>query len=58
MQDRGMAEKRAHMDRAGQRMLALDPEAAVGDGDDEGACTMCGDFCALRLMRKYLKGGR
>ncbi len=58
MQDRGMAEMRAKMDRPGQRMLALDPEAARVNGDDEGACTMCGDFCALRLMRKYLKGAR
>ena len=58
MQDRTMAEKRAQMDRQGQRMSALDPEAARMNGDEDGVCTMCGDFCALRLMRRYLKGPR
>jgi len=58
MEDRMMAEKRAQMDRPGQRMLALDPEAARVNGDEDGVCTMCGDFCALRLMRRYLKGTR
>ncbi len=58
MQDRKMAEKRALMDRKGQISLALDPEAARTSGADEETCTMCGDFCALRLMRRYLKGPR
>ncbi|MFA5002854.1 MAG: phosphomethylpyrimidine synthase ThiC [Methanolinea sp.] len=55
MQDRKMAEKRAHMDRRGQRAMAIDPEAAGKSDSDGDICTMCGDFCALRLMRRYLK---
>ncbi len=58
VQDREMAEKRAHMDRRGQRAMAIDPEAAGKSGSDGDVCTMCGDFCALRLMRRYLKRQR
>lgn len=54
--DRVMACRRAHMDRKGQLALALDPDMARERGGDGDICTMCGDFCALRLMGRYLKG--
>ncbi|HDS63312.1 MAG TPA: phosphomethylpyrimidine synthase ThiC [Methanofollis liminatans] len=48
-----MARHRAGFDRNGQVACSFDPERArqiMGNGGD-GICTMCGDFCAIRLMR-------
>jgi phosphomethylpyrimidine synthase len=50
-----MAECRKKLDWEGQFSLALDPEKArrlkmeSGTGD-HGACTMCGEFCAYKVM--------
>jgi phosphomethylpyrimidine synthase len=50
-----MAECRKKLDWEGQFALALDPEKArrlkmeSGTGD-HGACTMCGEFCAYKVM--------
>ncbi|MCU0631974.1 MAG: phosphomethylpyrimidine synthase ThiC [Methanolinea sp.] len=56
--DSKMARRRALMDRRGQLALAMDPDIARENGGDGDMCTMCGDFCALRLMRHYLKNPR
>jgi phosphomethylpyrimidine synthase len=53
-----MARRRARLDRAGQIALAPDPDAARRIGGEGGRCTMCGDFCALLLMRNYLSAER
>jgi phosphomethylpyrimidine synthase len=58
LRDRRMAEKRGQMDREGQILLAIDPEAAQKSGGPGEVCTMCGDFCALRLMRRFLQEPR
>ena len=50
-----MAKCRKALDWEGQFSLALDPERArelrAGSGvADHGACTMCGEFCAYKVM--------
>jgi len=56
--DRQMAEARKRLDWEEQARLSLDPElsrrvhskhASAGT-----ACSMCGDYCAMELMEKYL----
>jgi phosphomethylpyrimidine synthase len=61
--DREMAEARRRMDWPRMLELCLDPATArrVREGSrpaDEEVCTMCGEFCAVRLMRDYFRGGR
>ena len=53
--DTRMAECRKKLDWEGQFALALDPEKArrlraESGVSDHGACTMCGEFCAYKVM--------
>ncbi|QLC51143.1 phosphomethylpyrimidine synthase ThiC [Methanolobus zinderi] len=53
--DLAMGRARAKLDWEAQYKLALDPELARSIRDsrapgDEDACTMCGDFCALKIV--------
>jgi phosphomethylpyrimidine synthase len=50
--DRRLAEKRAALDWEGQFRYALDGDEARRRAPEEGPCTMCGDFCAIRMMRE------
>jgi phosphomethylpyrimidine synthase len=52
-QDRKVALLRADLDREGQIRCAMDPRRAreLSDGDEE--CTMCGEFCAIKIMRDF-----
>ncbi|PLX96326.1 MAG: phosphomethylpyrimidine synthase [Desulfuromonas sp.] len=54
--DIAMARCRKELDWEGQFALALDPEKArrlraeSGVDEEHGACTMCGEFCAYKVM--------
>jgi len=57
--DIAMARCRKQLDWEGQFKLALDPEKARRlraesgiDGEEHGACTMCGEFCAYDVMNR------
>jgi len=52
-QDMKVAVFRADLDREGQIQCAMDPQRAreLSDGDRE--CTMCGEFCAIKIMREF-----
>jgi phosphomethylpyrimidine synthase len=49
--DKIIAEKRAVFDREGQICLALDQERAEALSSGNAGCTMCGEFCAIKLMK-------
>ena len=56
--DRQMAEARKDLDWDAQMKLAIDPELArkkrgARNPADEGACSMCGDYCAVEIIHKY-----
>jgi phosphomethylpyrimidine synthase len=51
-QDRSVALLRAALDREGQIRCALDPERALALSDGAPECTMCGEFCAIRIMQE------
>jgi phosphomethylpyrimidine synthase len=51
--DRGLAAKRAELDWEGQMGYALDSERARELAPHEGPCTMCGDFCAIKIMKEF-----
>lgn len=56
--DRKMAEARKELDWNAQMELAIDPELArakrgARNPEDEGACSMCGDYCAVEIIHKY-----
>lgn len=50
--DTRVAHLRAALDQEGQIRCSLDPQRArqLSDGDRE--CTMCGEFCAIKIMRE------
>jgi phosphomethylpyrimidine synthase len=52
-QDMKVAVFREDLDREGQIQCAMDPQRAreLSDGDRE--CTMCGEFCAIKIMREF-----
>ncbi len=52
-EDTKVAQLRAALDREGQIRCSMDPQRAreLSDGDPE--CTMCGEFCAIRIMREF-----
>lgn len=52
-EDTRIAQLRADLNREGQIRCSMDPQRAeeLADGDSE--CTMCGDFCAIRIMREF-----
>ncbi len=51
--DRKLAEKRAELDWEGQISFAIDGERARELAPQEGPCTMCGDFCAIKIMKEF-----
>ncbi len=51
--DRHLAEKRAQLDWKGQMSYALESERAGELAPEEGPCTMCGDFCAIKIMKEF-----
>ena len=56
--DREMAKARAAMDWESMMNLCLDPRTARAMREnsmpaEEEVCTMCGKFCAVRMMRDY-----
>lgn len=51
--DRNIAVLRANLDREGQIRCAMDPEKARELADGEKECTMCGEFCAIKIMREF-----
>jgi phosphomethylpyrimidine synthase len=56
--DIAMAHARKKLDWEGQYAQALDPEKArrlrdeSGVDESHGACTMCGEFCAYKVMNE------
>ena len=56
--DRQMAQARKRLDWEAQARLSLDPQrsrkAHAEHITQSGACSMCGKFCAMDLMQKYL----
>ena len=52
-EDTHIAGLRAALDREGQIRCSMDPRRAreLSDGDPE--CTMCGEFCAIKIMREF-----
>ena len=52
-QDRKVALLRADLDREGQIRCAMDPRRARELSDGDGECTMCGEFCAIKIMRDF-----
>ncbi len=61
--DRAMAEARAAMDWEKMLNLCLDPQRAKAIRmsslpSEEEVCTMCGKYCAVRLMKSFLRPGR
>jgi phosphomethylpyrimidine synthase len=50
--DTMMATMRAALDREGQIRCAFDPARARELAGDDTECTMCGEFCAIRIMRE------
>jgi phosphomethylpyrimidine synthase len=52
-QDKKMAVLRAALDREGQIRCAMDPERARELADGDAECTMCGEFCAIKIMREF-----
>ena len=58
-QDLAMAEARKRLDWEAQYECAMFPEAARAKRDqrppeDEDACTMCGNFCAVKIVNEWL----
>jgi phosphomethylpyrimidine synthase len=52
--DRNLARKRAELDWEGQLSYAIDSEKARALAPEEGPCTMCGDFCAIKIMKEVV----
>ncbi|MGP8322579.1 MAG: phosphomethylpyrimidine synthase ThiC [Methanosarcinaceae archaeon] len=52
-----LAKKRAKFDWAGQLELAIDPEKPEKMCPAEGPCSMCGEYCAIKIMDDYLLNG-
>jgi phosphomethylpyrimidine synthase len=52
-EDKKVATRRAALDREGQIRCSMDPARArdLAEGDEE--CTMCGEFCAIKIMRDF-----
>jgi phosphomethylpyrimidine synthase len=57
--DRKMAEARKNLDWPAQIALSIDPEKSrefrrLKNRDTEEACTMCGSYCAMKIVSQYL----
>lgn len=53
--DLTIARLRAGLDREGQIRCAMDPARARELSDGKEECTMCGEFCAIKVMRDFLQ---
>ncbi len=53
--DKEMSLKRAALDREGQFALAMDEMRARELAGDTSDCSMCGDYCAIRLMKEITR---
>ena len=58
--DLHMAQARKKLDWDAQLSLAIDPDLArekrgARNPEGEGACSMCGDYCAVEIIREYLQ---
>jgi len=51
--DKNLARKRANLDWEGQMDFCIDSERARSLAPIEGPCTMCGDFCAIKIMKEF-----
>ena len=51
--DRIIAEHRASLDREGQIRCSMDPARARELTDGAAECTMCGEYCAIKIMREF-----
>jgi phosphomethylpyrimidine synthase len=51
--DKNLARKRANLDWEGQMDFCIDSERARSLAPSEGPCTMCGDFCAIKIMKEF-----
>ncbi|MEZ5334313.1 MAG: phosphomethylpyrimidine synthase ThiC [Methanolobus sp.] len=50
-----LATKEAFFWATGRRPeIAIDPDGPSQLCPDEGPCTMCGDYCAIKIMKNYL----
>jgi phosphomethylpyrimidine synthase len=52
-EDKTVAEHRASLDREGQIRCSMDPARARELTDGETECTMCGEYCAIKIMREF-----
>jgi phosphomethylpyrimidine synthase len=52
-EDAELAAKRAELDFEGQLCHAIDPERAGEIAPRNGPCTMCGEFCAIKIMKDF-----
>jgi phosphomethylpyrimidine synthase len=48
--------KRRKFDWDGQIEMAIDPDKPKEMCPMEGPCTMCGEYCAIKIMQNYLSG--
>jgi phosphomethylpyrimidine synthase len=53
VEDTKIAQLRAALDREGQIRCSMDPQRARELSDGDAECTMCGEFCAIRIMREF-----
>ncbi|SFM50740.1 phosphomethylpyrimidine synthase ThiC [Methanolobus profundi] len=51
-----LATRRASFDWKGQAEVAIDPDRPTEMCPEEGPCSMCGDYCAIKIMKSYLTG--
>ena len=52
-EDTKIAQLRAALDREGQIHCSMDPDRARELSDGNAECTMCGEFCAIKIMREF-----
>jgi len=52
-EDTKIAQLRAALDREGQIRCSMDPDRTRELSDDDAECTMCGEFCAIKIMREF-----
>ncbi len=52
-EDTKIAQLRAALDREGQICCSMDPDRARALSDGDAECTMCGEFCAIKIMREF-----
>jgi phosphomethylpyrimidine synthase len=52
-EDTKVAQLRAALDQEEQISCSMDPQRARELSDGGAECTMCGEFCAIRIMREF-----